>query len=179
MKTLALMRHGKSSWADPDLRDFDRPLNQRGRSAAAAMGKAMRDRRLAVDLILASPARRVVETIEHFEEGYARSLPTRWEDDLYAGCGRSLLKIVRTAKLEGLTGLLVVGHDPALQDFALDITAPHYPDFARRVADHFPTAALAVFRIPLKRWAELRSGTAVPELYLRPRDLQEAARCCG
>jgi phosphohistidine phosphatase len=61
MKTLTLLRHAKSSWDDPAARDFDRPLNRRGRKAARAMGKAMREQGIAFDQILASPAARVVE----------------------------------------------------------------------------------------------------------------------
>ena len=59
MKILTLLRHAKSSWDDPVARDFDRPLNPRGRRAARTVGREICRQDLAYDLILASPARRV------------------------------------------------------------------------------------------------------------------------
>ncbi|HLL30555.1 MAG TPA: histidine phosphatase family protein, partial [Allosphingosinicella sp.] len=64
MKILTLLRHAKSGWDDPVTRDFDRPLNPRGRRAARTVGREMKAQGLAFDLVLASPARRVIETLE-------------------------------------------------------------------------------------------------------------------
>ena len=68
MKRLALLRHAKSSWDEADLDDFQRPLNWRGQKAARRMGREMKQRGIAFDLMLASPATRVRETIEGVAE---------------------------------------------------------------------------------------------------------------
>ena len=79
MKTLFLLRHAKSDWAGPALSDFERPLNARGRKAARAMGREFRRLGLAAERILASPAARVVETLERVAEGYGGRMPVEHE----------------------------------------------------------------------------------------------------
>ena len=70
MKTLHVLRHAKSDWGDSSLRDFDRPLNERGWKAAKSMGRVMRERGIAPDLVLVSPAARTTETLARVEEGF-------------------------------------------------------------------------------------------------------------
>ena len=70
MKRLTLLRHAKSTWDDPVSRDFDRPLNPRGRRAARTIGAEMRVLGLAFDSVIASPARRVMETLGELEQAF-------------------------------------------------------------------------------------------------------------
>ena len=79
MKTLTLLRHAKSGWDDPVARDFDRPLNARGRRAAVTMGRHVRDLQLRFDAVVASPATRVDETVVEFERGLGRALMPAWD----------------------------------------------------------------------------------------------------
>jgi len=74
MKTLTLLRHAKSGWDDPVSRDFDRPLNAKGKRAAAMVGRHMRTLGLAFDHVVASPAVRVVETLDEIVTGYGQTL---------------------------------------------------------------------------------------------------------
>ena len=69
MRSLTLLRHAKSSWDDESLDDFHRPLNERGRRAAKAMGKHLAAKGARFDLVLASPAQRVVETLQGLAKG--------------------------------------------------------------------------------------------------------------
>ena len=66
MKTLLLMRHAKSSWKDSDLKDFDRPLNKKGKKTAPLMGHMIADQELVPDRIISSPAVRARQTVEAF-----------------------------------------------------------------------------------------------------------------
>ena len=68
MKCLTLLRHAKSSWDDPHLDDFNRPLNERGWKASRRMGRELAQRGMKVDLVSASPAERVRETIDWLME---------------------------------------------------------------------------------------------------------------
>ena len=95
MHQLLLLRHAKSSWDDPKLEDRDRPLNKRGRRAAAAMRQAMLDLGLAPDVVLASPARRTQETLAALEPWDDTPL-IEAVDALYLANATQLLAVLRT-----------------------------------------------------------------------------------
>src|SRR3569832_2600497 len=94
MKTLPLLRHAKSGWDDASLRDFDRALNARGKRAAARGGRHWRDIGLAFDTVVASPAVRVVETLEGVATGYGGDLAPVWDRRLYLASAATLLDAV-------------------------------------------------------------------------------------
>ena len=95
MRLLSLLRHAKSSWDENVSRDFDRPLNNRGRRAARAMGRFIAEEGLVFDSVLASPAVRVAETVALVEEGLGRSLEAREDRRIYMASGVSLLELVQ------------------------------------------------------------------------------------
>ena len=64
MKTLLLIRHAKSSWDDPGLSDYERPLNERGKKDAPAMAEKLYERGIKIDAFVTSPARRARKTAE-------------------------------------------------------------------------------------------------------------------
>lgn len=169
MKRLALLRHAKSSWDDPALADFDRPLNQRGLEAAAVTGAEMRRRGLAFDLVLASPARRVVETIEHAERRLGEPLDPRFDERIYGASAAALLEVVQGVD-ESLGRLLLIGHNPGLQELAAMLAEAGEP-LRESVASKYPTAALVLLELPVERWEEVRPGTARIADFLRPREL--------
>ncbi len=169
MKILALLRHAKSSWADAALNDFDRPLNPRGVGAAAVMGAQMRRRGLAFDRVLASPALRVVETLEHMEAGYGEPLEPRFEPQIYGGSAAALLDIV-TAVDDSVGRLLLVGHNPGLQELALTLARTD-ERLRDSVASAFPTAALALLELPVDKWEEVGPEIAEIADFVRPREL--------
>jgi phosphohistidine phosphatase len=79
LKAVGLLRHAKSISDDPHLRDLDRPLTPRGVRSSQLMGAELRRRHISFDLVLASPAQRVIETIENFEKGYRKPLKPHFE----------------------------------------------------------------------------------------------------
>ena len=171
MKTLALLRHAKSSWDDPNLDDFDRPLAPRGMEAAKRVGNELKRRKLAFDLVLASPARRVTETIAEVEKGYGETLNARFDPRLYGASDEELLSIVRETGHE-IERLLVIGHNPTLQQLAAGL-AEEGSSEARAVADHYPTAALTIIDLPATTWREVEPGTGRIALFVRPKDLRD------
>ena len=70
MKTLILVRHAKSDWGNPSLSDFDRPLNERGKRDAPIMAKRLLDKKIKIDQIIASPAKRAAKTAKYFAEAF-------------------------------------------------------------------------------------------------------------
>src|SRR3954467_8335503 len=137
MKILTLLRHAKSGWDDPVSRDFDRPLNPRGRRAARTVGREMEAQGLVFDLVLASPARRVIETLEEVATGYGAIEP-EYDRRLYLAPAATLLDIVRHAP--GTTErLLLVGHNPGLEELALRLARGDGDALRGEVEVKYPT----------------------------------------
>lgn len=174
MKTLTLLRHAKSGWDDPVARDFDRPLNPRGRRGARLMGQHMRDLGLRYDLVIASPAVRVVETLEELWEGYGRSVHAELDKRLYLASATTLLDVVQEAD-EAAGDILLSGHNPGMEDLVLLLVPDRIEDEARdQVEEKFPTAALAEIAFDVDHWADVKPGTGRLVRFIRPRDLDPA-----
>lgn len=169
MKTLTLLRHAKSGWDDPVARDFDRPLNTKGERAAAMMGRHMRGLGLAFDHVVASPAARVVETLEQVEQGYGSALAPAWDKRLYLASTPTLLDVIHELP-EGADHVLLAGHNPGLEELVL-LLASRDGELRGAVEEKFPTASLAEMRFESPTWAEITAGTAMLARFVRPRDL--------
>lgn len=171
MKTLTLLRHAKSSWADPGQDDFDRPLNARGIAAARRMGGEMRALALRFDAVLASPARRAAETVERAAEGFGTLAP-HFDRRIYLASLATLMAIVRETD-DAVDRLLLVGHNPGLHMLALLLTAATDDPLRAEVAAKYPTGALAEIALPIAHWRELTEGQGKLARFIRPRDLEE------
>jgi len=171
MKTLTLLRHAKSTWDDPVARDFDRPLNRRGRKAARTVGREMKAQGLAFDRILASPAVRVMETLGEVEDGYGAALTPAFDETIYLASTETLLDLIRAVD-DAAQSLLVVGHNPGLESLALLLTGAEDGDSKRaEIAVKYPTATLAEIQLPIDHWADIAPGTGRIARFIRPRDL--------
>lgn len=171
MKTLTLLRHAKSGWDDPVARDFDRPLNARGRRGARAMGRYMREAGLAFDQVVASPAARVTETLEGLWEGYGRAPVTRFDRRIYLASAETLLDLVRETP-DSADRLLLSGHNPGMEDMVLMLVSDSDGDVLRdAVEEKFPTAALAELSFDVAHWADVRPGAGRLARFVRPRDI--------
>jgi phosphohistidine phosphatase len=170
VKTLTLLRHAKSGWDDPVARDFDRPLNARGRRAAATMGRQMRSLGLEFDHVLASPAVRVTETIAEVESGYGRTLAPEWDKRAYLASAGTLLDLVRETD-DAHARLLIVGHNPGLEELVLDLAVDQAGDLRDAVEEKYPTATLAEMTFDVASWKDVARGGATLTRFMRPRDL--------
>lgn len=168
MKTLYVLRHAKSDWGDEALRDFDRPLNHRGRKAAKSVGHEMRDRGIRPELVIASPAVRAKETVERVIDGFGEGLRVTEDRRIYEAGSGTLLDIVRAAPDEA-DHLMIVGHNPGFQNLVVTLTDACA--LREEAEQKFPTAALAEIRFDVDRWSELAPGTGQLEDLIKPRDL--------
>lgn len=167
MKTLGLLRHAKSDWDDLALRDFDRGLNDRGRRGAAMMGGHIREHGLAWDLLLASPAERVKRTLD------AARLPTpiQWDERVYLADSGTLLGLLRALPGDP-AAVLLVGHNPGLQELIFDLVGPEQENALFDVAsEKYPTATFAVLDLAIESWADCTPGCGTLVHLTRPRDL--------
>ncbi|MBY0302112.1 MULTISPECIES: SixA phosphatase family protein [Sphingomonas] len=169
MKTLTLLRHAKSGWDDPVARDFDRPLNPRGRRAAATMGRHLRALDMAFDRVIASPAVRVQETLDDVGQGFGRMAP-EWDRRLYLASAASLLDVIRECPAD-IGSLLLVGHNPGLEDLVLMLVPDKRGGLRDSVEEKYPTATLAQMTFAVDDWAAVAPGGATLTHFIRPRDV--------
>lgn len=171
MKQLHLLRHGKSSWTDTGLPDHDRPLAGRGRRASRAIARHLSEQGINPELVLCSTARRARETLDRIQPGLG-SPAVLFERDLYAASAPALLERLRTVP-DAVESVMLIGHNPGLQDLALDLARPS--PTARELATKYPTAALATLAFAASSWQELDRETAELVALVRPRDLEGRA----
>jgi phosphohistidine phosphatase len=161
-KRLFLLRHAKSSWDDPTLSDHERPLAPRGRKAAERMSGHLGDHDVDISLVLCSSARRTRETVDLV----APPGEIRVEPGLYGASADQLLDRLRHVP-EEVPSVMLVGHNPAIHELAIDLAGPG-TDLADR---KFPTGALATFSFA-GAWAALEPGRATLEGFVVPRELE-------
>jgi phosphohistidine phosphatase len=165
MKRLILTRHAKSSWDDPLQPDHDRPLNERGKAAAADLGQWLASRGYVPDEVLCSDALRTRKTFS----GIAPALPgtplLELKPALYHAGAEVMLAVLKHAK--GGT-VMMIGHNPGIADFAGRIVSrpPANPEFAR-----YPTGATLVCDFPVEAWGDAAFGMAVVVDFVVPREL--------
>ncbi|NIJ21253.1 phosphohistidine phosphatase [Sphingomonas naasensis] len=169
MKTLTLLRHAKSGWDDPVARDFDRPLNPKGQRAAAMVGRHMKALGLAFDHVVASPATRVAETLDHVRQGYGDDLAPVWDQRIYLASTATLLDVVHDLPV-GAEHVLLAGHNPGLEELVL-LLVPDGAALRDEVEIKFPTATLAEMTFETAAWDGVKAGKGTLTRFVRPRDL--------
>lgn len=169
MKTLTLLRHAKSGWDDAIPRDFDRPLNAKGRRAAAMMGRHVRSLGLGFDHVVASPAVRVRETIDEVGTGYGEALSADWDRRLYLASAATIVEVVQDAPADAAR-LLIVGHNPGIEDLVEMLVGAGDDALRAAARQKFPTATIAEMTID-GDWTDLGAGGATLTRFVRPRDL--------
>lgn len=174
MKRLTLFRHAKSDWDDPVARDFDRPLNRRGEKAAVLMGQFARSRGMTFDMLIASPAVRVVETLDTFFTGYGEVIDPHWDRRIYLASAPTLFDVIRDLP-DSAGSVLMSGHNPGLEELILDLVPDDGASPLREdVEVKFPTASIAIIDLPIDHWAEVKPKIGRLESFVRPRDLDPA-----
>lgn len=145
MRRLILMRHAKSSWDDPLLSDFDRPLNARGQRSAPAMGAWLRKKGHLPDAALVSAAQRTGETFV----GTGFDCPVRFSRALYHA---SAVQMADALRHETAQTVLLIGHNPGIADCAAWLlrAPPAHPRFF-----DYPTCATLVADFDVPNWNDL------------------------
>lgn len=163
-RRLILMRHAKSDWTAGQP-DRERPLNRRGRLAAALMGAFLAEAPWPIDCALVSDARRTLETWERMGPLLPNAPAPQSTPSLYEAHPAALLMALRAAPETART-VLMLGHNPGLAEFAHTLAAP-----AAARPGPFPTASLAVFLCEAPTWREAAPGGFRLEIYEEPKGL--------
>lgn len=170
MKTVILLRHAKSSWADPDLDDHDRPLNKRGKAAAPLIADWMKRSGYHPDRVLCSSSRRTRQTLKRMREAMPGLPQAIIEPRLYHADPEVMFELL-SEQPDRASTVLVLGHQPGLSAFARKLSNGHVRPRCVRAFQHFPTAAAAVLTLPVTHWDELAPHSAAFIDFAVPREL--------
>ena len=171
MLNLMLLRHAKSSLADAGQEDSDRPLNDRGRHAATAVGRYMASNGLVPQLVLCSPARRTRETWG-LVAGELKALPAILiAAEIYDfGDGKALMECLRQ-KAGAAQSVLLVGHNPSIAGLAKSLAGKGSGSLRDRLEKKYPTAALAVISLDRDNWKSLTAEPGTLLRFVAPKDI--------
>lgn len=162
-RILTLVRHAKSSWGDPGMRDIDRPLDKRGMRDAPRMARWLTGKIASPDLILSSPARRARMTAEVMAQAFAVPVDQiRIEDAIYYRGTEAWLEMIRSLQ-DSLRSVLIVGHNPTISDLGTDLLGSGYLGFA--------TCEVNTFAMPVESWALAGEQPAELLVSQRPKGL--------
>jgi len=160
MKQLFLLRHAKSSWSDSDIKDFDRPLNKRGKENAPKMAAVLHSTYGAPDTILVSPAKRTLDTAEYHLSEYKNDQITFIRDErIYEAPGSRLAQVISELS-EDAERVLLIGHNPGLSHLVLYLSGE---------ALDMPTNGLAILDVHVDSWFALGPGIASLRGYHYPK----------
>jgi phosphohistidine phosphatase len=168
-RRLLLLRHAKSSWEHVGVADHDRPLAPRGRRAVGKLRSHFAGLGASPDLVLCSTARRTVETWQGIAPAFPVDVRVEVSAELYGASAGELCERVRRSPAHARC-VLVIAHNPGLEDMALDLIASGDLGLRRRLATKFPTGALATLDVPAS-WPELAWGTAELAAFVVPAEL--------
>ena len=156
-RRLVMIRHAKSSWANPSQSDFDRPLNERGEHDAPLMGARLKDMNVLPDLIISSPAKRAKQTARRIADalGYKKD-NIQYVDKLYH-CIPSVIEDVISEVDNEKQTIFIVAHNPGITDFVNGIS-----DWFR--TDNMSTCAAVGAQMEAAEWSEY--GEAKKEVFL-------------
>ncbi len=150
MKTLILVRHAKSDWGNPDLDDFDRPLNGRGKSNAPVMAHRLLDKKVKIDAFISSPAKRARKTAAIFAAAYKTDKDDIiLRDELY-GAGENVFYDVVATASNKFDSIAVFSHNPGITDFANLLTPTK--------VDNIPTCGVFAIKADCTKWKEFATA---------------------
>ncbi len=170
MRRLMLLRHGKSGWP-AGVPDHERPIAERGRRASRAMAHHMVASGLQPERVVVSPALRTRQTWEIVGQVFSPAPSVVFEPAIYEAEAARILTIVRGLPDE-VERVLLVGHNPGLQDLALLLVGEGDAEAMARLKGKYPTAGLAVLDLPGKRWNDADEGRAILKRFDTPRSIE-------
>lgn len=150
MKTLLLIRHAKSSWDDAALNDFDRPLNERGKKDASEMANRIARKRITIDALISSPAKRAAKTAKIFsEELQIKKEEIIFKSELYLAPVHIFSDTIKNTN-DALDCISIVAHNPGITDFANELTEIRI--------DNIPTCGLFAVKADINHWKDFKGA---------------------
>ncbi len=159
-KQLLLIRHAKSDWGNADLRDFDRPLNKRGKANAPEMAERLAKHKIFPDLIVSSPANRAITTAGYFAEVWKiKSNAIQKEPSIYEASIKTLVALINQFDNK-FDRIALFGHNPGLTDLV---------NYFDSYLDNMPTCSVVMLEFPFDDWRMVSADTAKVLLFDYPK----------
>lgn len=146
MKELILIRHAKSSWSNPLLEDFERPLNKRGAKNAPFMAKVLKQKEVNPDLIISSPSKRTKDTLDFFIKEFDYKGEIIFEESIYEAPYINILKVIKNIDDKHKT-IFLIGHNPGLNDLSNFLLG--------EFKDNIPTCGTVKIDFDVKSWKDI------------------------
>jgi phosphohistidine phosphatase len=164
-RLITLVRHAKSDWGHPELSDFDRPLNTRGRRDAPFMGARLVEKLDELcthfDLMLASPANRAITTARVVADAiHYPPDDIETDSDLYLASATELLNILQSVD-DDIHHIALVSHNPGLTTLANSLGSQHIPNL--------PTCGIMIIEADIRSWKKLGPGSGRTIDFLYPK----------
>lgn len=160
MKELILIRHAKSSWSNPLLDDFERPLNKRGEKNAPFMAKVLKQKGLTPDLIISSPSIRTKQTLDYFIQEFDYKGEIIFEESIYEAPFENLLKVIKNIDDKYKT-IFLFGHNPGLNDL-VDFLIGNFEE-------NIPTSGVLKLNFDIKKWGNLKEKIGILDFFIYPK----------
>lgn len=173
MRRLLLLRHAKAERLQPGGRDQDRALTERGRADAKTLGAYLARHHSIPDRAVVSTAARTRETWVRAATAFGQAPPASFEDRLYNASPQVILEVIKETAAEVST-LLVIGHNPGLQELAAMLIATGDVEARERLGEEFPTSALATISFAAENWTGVHAHGGRLEHFVTPKSLTGA-----
>ncbi len=167
MRYLYLLRHAKSLWNDPTLGDFERPLSDRGLRDAQKIARHLQHVKPPIEMVLCSSALRTTQTLDALRSVLKSKTDIFIEDLLYTFDASEVLERVKKVPPD-IKCVLVIGHNPAIQNLAFQLTSPG--SLRQKIATKYPTAALAAIELRNRTW-DISEPIISKSTFVTPADL--------
>lgn len=170
MKILYLLRHAKSSWDDPDLKDFERPLAKRGLNDIPLIAERFLAREGATQSIICSPAVRTKSTAKLLAQQIGFPVDDISSNPELYFAGASMFLKAASLVDENCESAMLVGHNPAITEF---VNAMDSSDSDNGDIDNIPTCGLVELSLPIENWSDIQFGTATLVEFDYPKKKQQ------
>lgn len=163
MKTLFLIRHAKSDWSNPSLKDFERSLNPRGERVAPKMGRELLSRNVSPDIVYSSPSKRTRQTASYICEGINYNEESiLFKEEIYEASTGALLRLINSISDDNKTAM-VIGHNPSMTYLAEYLTD--------EILNNIPTCGVLKINFEIDSWKFVSKSTGILEWYTYPKEL--------
>ncbi|MEO7445244.1 MAG: histidine phosphatase family protein [Ferruginibacter sp.] len=161
MKSVLLIRHAKSSWDDPTMQDFDRPLNERGKKDAPVMATHILKAGFKIDLFVSSPAKRALKTCKIFVKTYDKTTDDiLLIDDLYHAGAEVFNQVIKSMD-DNFKRIAIFSHNPGITDFVNSLNADFH-------IDNMPTCAVCGVKADIKNWKDWETAKKITTVFEYP-----------
>ena len=168
MKQLYILRHAKSSWAQPGLGDIERPLNKRGERQVDRLQEWLNSNKIQINQILCSPSTRTQATYRGLQPALGDT-PVEIVKSLYHGRMENYLEALWS---QAADRIMMIGHNPTCDELTRYLTSPTSPAAEKLMAHHFGTATLAILSFEIDDWSQIGQASGTLTQLLRPREIE-------